>query len=29
MARVGLHIRKFMDLRTMQNYLVAEYPLEA
>jgi hypothetical protein len=28
MARVGLHIRKFLDLRTLENYLVSELPLE-
>ncbi len=28
MARVGLHISRFMDLRSMENHLVAEYTLE-
>jgi len=29
MARVGLHVSKFIDMRTIQNYLVEEYVLQA
>jgi hypothetical protein len=28
MARVGLHISRFMDLRSMENFLVGEWALE-
>jgi hypothetical protein len=28
MVRVGLHIRKFLDLRTLETYLVSEFPVE-